>query len=296
MPELPEVECLVRYIRGGLPSAPVVGVSIEKPRIIRDDISMTPGTWGSRLHGMSLVTIGRRGKFLQFQFVSDQGETEMVAGHLGMTGRIFWDGGSGGNKHTHEAARLQFESGDDLVMVDPRTFGKLSFRDGMLESLAIDPVSPDWSGYRWPDAVRRSQTPVKNIIMNQKWVSGVGNIYASEALFDAGIHPLRRGSSLTGAEWKRLKVSLTRVLEKGIEKGASLKIDFSGRSPNRLFYFGVLESEKGSEKASLENEFMVYDRGGQECPQCGETLAVERISSRSSYFCPGCQPELGGRN
>lgn len=263
MPELPEVEVTRRAL---LPL--VRGRRIE--RIVHAD----PGRYRDteRAEGRRVLGIGRRGKFLLFEL---EGAWLLVV-HLGMSG------GFRLAKTPH--TRVVFELEDrTLYFHDPRRFGRIwaipeaeRCRVPLLCRLGPEPWDPAFTPeYLWR-RLKASRRPVKAILLDQTVVAGLGNIYADEALFRAGVRPTRRGHRIRRAEAERLHGAIPRVLEEAIQAGGSTLKDQSYRRPDdRIGYFQL--------------KLSVYGREGEPCPVCGTPIRRTVIQGRSAYYCPRCQ-------
>lgn len=276
MPELPEVEVLRRSL------APLVGEGIEGVEV-RDSRLREPvdETALRDLVGGRVERLGRRAKYLRIHLQRDDwsdGRTLVV--HLGMSGRlILVPGGAAEEPHQHVVIHLT--SGKELRFHDPRRFGLVfaTPTNGLdLEPhfvhLGIEPLSEDLSGASLESAAERRRGPVKSFLMDAAVVVGLGNIYATEALFRAGIHPTRSVARISEERWDRLADSIREVLRDAIAEGGTTLADFSD-GEGRSGYFQVSLS--------------VYGREGEPCPRCGRSLKRIVQSNRSTFYCPGCQ-------
>jgi formamidopyrimidine-DNA glycosylase len=275
MPELPEVEHAARTLRAWLGGRSIVRALAGDTRIFRGG---SPRDFERLLPGHRLERIDRRGKYLLLTFDGGLG----LLSHLGMTGK--WvrrtpEPSSGRRtvpRHSH--ARLVLDDGSALHYIDPRLFGQLSLvREGavmdhpVIRALGPDAIVDGIDASRLHAAFARSGRPVKVALLDQSVLAGVGNIYATEALFHAGIHPARPSKSLTPTETARLAVEIRAVLELSIARMVGEEIAY-------------LSQGRGA-----ENRFVIYDRAGTPCPRCGRTLHKTTIGGRTSAFCPGCQ-------
>ena len=275
MPELPEVEHAARTLRVWLGGRTIVRAVAADTRIFRGG---SPRDFERLLPGHRLERIDRRGKYLLLTFNGGLG----LLGHLGMTGR--WvrrapkpsSGRRAVPKHSH--ARLILDDESALHYVDPRLFGQLIVvAEGAVSELAViralgpDAVVDGVDAARLHAVLRRSARPIKVALLDQSVLAGVGNIYATEALFHAGIHPLRPSKSLDLEEVSRLAVEIRAVLDLAIAAMVGEEIAYL------------------SQGRGVENRFVIYDRAGAPCPRCGRTLDKLTIGGRTSAFCPGCQ-------
>ncbi len=277
MPELPEVETVVRGLR-----ASVVGDRIESVWIgPRHQPLKSPATEiASTLEGSRIQGVRRAGKHIIVDLEHDQSSqsaSQQVSKfnhwivHLGMTGQLVVTRPDAEiPKHTHLIARLG--SGRELRFTDPRMFGKLAvtheFDPGGIEPL-------DMTFEQFVPLFRKRKTPIKSALLNQQLLRGVGNIYADEALFRARVRPRRRAASLTRDELKRLYAAVRQVLEEAIAAGGSSVDDYVNAN---------------GERGLFQLQHRVYGREGERCLRCRKA-PVKRvvIAGRSSHYCPNCQ-------
>jgi formamidopyrimidine-DNA glycosylase len=270
MPELPEVETVVRDLRPVLVGRRISTVRVGKQKLRRPWQS----AWSRAVTGRRVEAIGRRGKWIRIDLFG--GQSLIV--HLGMTGRLtVVDADSAKTNHTH----LVFTLDDDreLRFRDVRRFGSADlFADRTAaEQFLNDRLGPepfDLAGDAFAAAVRSSIRCLKAILLDQAVVAGVGNIYADEACFRAGLHPARRGRTISAAECDRLRAAIVEVLHAAIAGRGSTIRDYVGGS-------GLMGTYQG--------EFRVYGRTGEPCPTCSATIDMIRLAGRSSHFCPNCQ-------
>jgi len=269
MPELPEVETTRRGLAPHLIGRTVVGLDIRQPRL-RWPI---PRTLRTRLPGQRIDDIERRAKYL---LVHTQAGSALL--HLGMSGSLrVLPASTPIGAHDHVDWRL--DSGRILRFTDPRRFGSQLWQPigkvhPLLAGLGPEPLADDFDGdHLWKRSRGRSAA-VKVFLMDQAIVVGVGNIYASEALFAAGIHPKRAAGSISRARCARLADEVKRVLSYAITRGGTTLRDFI--SPD-------------SEPGYFEQELFVYGREGQPCKVCGTPIKAVVLGQRSAYFCPHCQ-------
>ena len=269
MPELPEVETTRRGIAPHLLGQRVDRV-IVRDRRLRWPI---PEDLDARLSGQRILRVGRRAKYLLIRF---QAGTLIV--HLGMSGSLrLVDAGLPPAKHEH--VDLLLESGQALRYTDPRRFGALLWSDDplnhvLLASLGPEPLGEAFDGERLFRLSRGRSMAVKPFIMDNAVVVGVGNIYASEALFAAGIDPRRPAGSISRARYLKLAEAIKRILAMAIERGGTTLRDFVG-GDGKPGYF--------------QQELFVYGRGGEFCKSCGATLREIRLGQRASVYCGHCQ-------
>jgi formamidopyrimidine-DNA glycosylase len=277
VPELPEVELTRRHLDDAMSGRRLVRVSTTHPRTARHNAG-GPREVEERLEGRTVLGVGRKGKFIAAPL--DDGQT--LVAHLGMSGR-FSIGGPSDQVQAHTHFRVTLDNGVEVRFVDPRTFGFIAVvsPDEMTGS-GLSRVGPDaWETAPTAEdlarALARRTAPVKALLLDQVIVSGLGNIYADEALHLAGIHPLRPGGELTEADLERLLAAIQVVLGEALENG--------GTSLDDLAY--LLPDGRAGENL---DRLRVYGRTGLPCPECGALVERVVIRGRSSRFCPVCQP------
>jgi formamidopyrimidine-DNA glycosylase len=283
MPELPEVEC----VRRGLNRARITGPIVECWR--SDKLLRTGATWRDEqlegLPGAVPASWSRRGKFLVWRLDRSTGPLALVV-HLGMTGRLgIVDGNAAIEPHTH--VRLTFPDGRELRFVDPRRFGGVRagpwaevWQQPPLVDLGPEPLAPKFDGARLAQRAAHSRRALCDVLLDQRVVAGVGNIYAQEALHLAGLHPLLRADRLQPAAWDRLAAAVVTVLRQGVRNGGTTFRDYRNAS-----------GRAGRNQASLR----VYGRAGAPCRGCGETLRAYIHGGRSGAWCPACQRRPSSR-
>lgn len=270
MPELPEVETIVRDLAGLLPGAVIRAVEVVHADLVKgeDASAFAAGLRGARIEG-----VGRRAKNILLRL--DRG---LLVVNLGMTGRLLVRTPDD-PPPTHLGVRLTLEDGRELDYHDIRRFGELRryTPEGWArreEELGIEPLSDGFTGEYLYDLSRRSRVAVKTWLMDQRRVVGVGNIYASEALFRAAIDPRRPASTLSRGEAGRLRDAVQEVLREAIGFRGTTFLDYR---------------DARGERGEFAGRLRMYDREGEPCPGCGRP--VQRIvqGGRSTFFCPGCQ-------
>jgi len=280
MPELPEVETIVRALRqGGREGLPLPGRKIHSVRLLweRSLAEPAPADFYRRLPGQTIVDIKRRGKYIILQLDED-----VLLFHLRMSGDLRVEPGMNGQgqpvePRLHDRAVLTFEDGLHLAFNDPRKFGRIWLvgqPDTVLHDLGPEPLEADLTVedfYRKLQGVHRQ---VKPLLLDQGFLAGLGNIYTDEALHVAKIHPLQSSDSLTQDQAGQLLLAIRQVLEEGIRRsGASIDWVYRG--------------------GDFQNSFQVYQRTGQPCPVCGTPVARIVVGQRGTHFCPTCQSYLG---
>ena len=275
MPELPEVEITRRHIADVIDGRRFVDVQVAHPRTVRHN-GGDPAVVECRLVGRKVLAVNRHGKFLVVPL--DDGMT-MVA-HLGMSGRFAVGQTPEPEPHTHFKARL--DDGSTVRFVDPRTFGFIAvFDDEELGQSGLSRLGPDaWETPPTVDALMSSlegrTASIKALLLDQRPIAGLGNIYADEALHLARIDPRAPGGDLSGPEVEGLLQAIRLVLSGAIDAG--------GTSLDDLAY--LLPDGRAGE--NLE-KLQVYGRAGEPCFRCGEIIDRVVIRARSTHFCPGCQ-------
>lgn len=271
MPELPEVETVARGLRGRLVGRRVLGLQGHFPGVLR----VGAGIDVARA-GWTVESIARRGKLLLVQLSGDL----CLSVHLRMTGHLSVERPEVARRpHTHVTARL--DDGSELRFVDPRRFGhvQLSSREELaltpfLAGLGPEPFDLDADGLAGRLAAR--QGPLKSVLLDQRVVAGIGNIYADEILFAAGLHPRQPANGLLAPEIARLCTAMHRILEEAIEGGGSTIRDYR-----------MLDGRSGE----YQERHAVFGREGAPCPRCGAALRKTKLAGRGTHFCASCQPK-----
>lgn len=275
MPELPEVE----NVKLSLRSLGAVGQTFARVELLRKDLR-TPlkKELASKLPGQKILSLERRAKYLLFET-----RDYSLLSHLGMTGS--WRSHQGDlhrdeiQKHDHVI--WYFDSGLKLIYNDPRRFGIMELIDKRkrptwrwLKHLGVEPLSEEFNGDLLYRLTRKRKAPIKGFLMDQRHVVGVGNIYASEALFAAKIKPLRAAGRVTKSESDEIVKSIREILQRAIAAGGSTISDY------RNSY---------GESGAFQNHFSVYDRSKAPCFVCGKAIRSQVIAGRNTFWCPRCQ-------
>lgn len=275
MPELPEVETVCRGI------APlVIGATIEHVALYRADLRTPfPVNFATLLQGRQVMAVTRRAKYILIHL--DDGGVWLV--HLGMSGRVLLGESAQTPRDKHDHVEVMFSNGEKLRYQDPRRFGVMTHLHAlelhehpMLAHLGPEPLGDSFDATTLQHALKHKKVAIKLAIMQQEVVVGVGNIYASESLFRAGIHPQTPACEVALDALTRLVTAIKEVLVAAIQSGGSTLRDYV-RSDGGLGYF--------------QHEFAVYGRDGAPCVRCGSM--IERITQggRSTFYCPQCQPK-----
>ncbi len=270
MPELPEVETTLRGIRPYLEQRVVTAVGVQHPRL---RWPIPPGL-SRQLRGRRIHTIERRGKYLLLRFAHG---TLML--HLGMSGslRVVTCQEPRG---PYDHFELGLDTGDCLRLRDPRRFGAVlwtaddPYRHKLLASLGPEPLEPTVTGEYLFQRSRRRRRAVRDFLLDGRIIAGIGNIYANEALFQAGIDPRRPAGKIRRRRYTLLSKAIKKVLSQAITAGGTTLRDFRDSQGNPGYFQLALN---------------VYGRGGQPCRQCRRPLVQLRLGGRSAYYCRNCQ-------
>ncbi|WP_153111735.1 bifunctional DNA-formamidopyrimidine glycosylase/DNA-(apurinic or apyrimidinic site) lyase [Propionivibrio limicola] len=274
MPELPEVEVSRLGLLPHLPGQRLLNAIFRTPRL-RHPI---PPELATRLAGLHIDAIRRRGKYLLFDCESAHGGGWLIL-HLGMSGSLrLVAPGTPPQKHDH--VDLIFAS-TVLRLRDPRRFGTLVWHEGsrveshpLVAVLGTEPLSDGFGGDWLYDATRPRRGPIKTVLMDSHLIVGIGNIYAAESLFRAGISPLRPAHRISRKRCRALAEAIRATLTEAIAAGGSSVRDY-------------VHSDGGA--GSFQTSCAVYGRQGQPCPRCGAPVRMIRQAGRSTFYCPSCQ-------
>jgi formamidopyrimidine-DNA glycosylase len=285
MPELPEVETIVRDLRPQLTGRVVEAATAAVPGVLRYP---DPASFSARIAGRAMARVGRHGKFILIDLAgpgqappAEAGpDDELLVIHLGMTGRLgLAEPEAEAPPHTH--LRLRLSSGAELRMQDYRRFGRvlLGRREELLAARALPSLGPEpfeggLSLAELSATLRRSRRAVKALLLDQRAIAGLGNIYCDEACFRAGIRPTAIASRLGPERRRRLFEAIHEALAAAVDLRGTTFDDYRDA-------FG----EKGSNQHAL----LVYGRAGLPCVRCGRPLARTVVGGRTTVFCPGCQ-------
>jgi formamidopyrimidine-DNA glycosylase len=284
MPELPEVEVLARHLRPLICGKTIKGVTVRRARVLRPT---SPQTFRRSLVGAKFVSLARRGKYLLFQLRRRTGDEPLcLVGHLGMTGRIYL--APKDQPWPRHAAVVFALGGRDLIYEDMRYFGRMTLDQSAVAGLGPEPLDGGFSVGDFARRLKSSRQAIKIKLLDQGLVAGVGNIYASEALFRARIAPQRAANRLTLAQVHRLWRAIRVVLAEAIARGSTVPLNFGAGRTDGLFYFG---SATGAPDFHAER-LRVYDRAGQPCLNCHRPIKRIVQAARSTFYCPHCQKAL----
>lgn len=270
MPELPEVEHVVRALSPVITGRRILAAELKLKRIAPD---VSRPAFDRQLRNSLITAVGRRGKYILFQLESGT----VLATHLRMTGKFV-------SLSTDESlppyAHVVFYLDDErrLVFCDMRQFGRMRIYTKLpkeLQTLAPEPLSDDFTEDYFLETLARSRRPLKQLLLDQTRVLGLGNIYAVEALFLAGVNPMKAANKLSRPRGRKLYQAIRDVLREAIDAGSTLQIDLAGGNGS---YFGA-----------TERFWRVYERAGEACVRCGAKIRRVVQGGRSTYYCPKCQ-------
>jgi formamidopyrimidine-DNA glycosylase len=270
MPELPEVETTRRGLLPHVVGRRIRGVVVRNGALRWP----VPANLARTLRGEEVIDVRRRGKYLVF----DCRRGHLIV-HLGMSGRLtLVPENTPARRHDHIDVRFE---GDRLLrLTDPRRFGAMLWVRGkaeehaLLRELGLEPFDDAFTGAALHAKARGRRVAVKHFLMDAHVVTGVGNIYASESLFHAGIHPLRAAGRISRARWDRLAASVRATLERALAAGGTTLRDFASAEGHPGYF---------------QNECAVYGREGEPCRVCSSPIRAVRQGQRSTFYCPRCQ-------
>jgi formamidopyrimidine-DNA glycosylase len=277
MPELPEVEVIRLGLAEHIAGRRVAAVEVRHPRSVRRHVAGELD-FAARLRGRQILTARRRGKYLWLEL----GGGEALLAHLGMSGQMRIQP-PGAADETHLRVRMAFaDGGPELRFIDQRTFGGLSVEEvvaGLPTSvvhIARDPMDPCFDRDAVVAGMRRRRTGLKRALLDQTLVSGIGNIYADEALWRARLHGARPTATLTAAQGHALLRAVTEVITEALAAGGTS--------------FDALYVNINGASGYFDRSLVAYGQAGRPCPRCGTAIRRESFMNRSSYTCPQCQP------
>jgi formamidopyrimidine-DNA glycosylase len=277
MPELPEVETVVNGLRAPLVGRTITGVEVLWPRSVAP---LDPDVFAQRLTGQAITGVARRGKWIVIAL--NGGDTLLV--HLRMTGRLAVEPEACPDNR-HLRALFFLDDGRRLHFFDQRKFGRLQLTDDpedVLGKLGPEPLGDDLTAPRLEKMLARRRGRIKPLLLDQRFLAGLGNIYADEALWRARIHPLCRADSLSPAEVRRLHGAIQSVLRAAIASSGTTLPDEAFRRPD-------------GQSGEFAGQLAAYGRTGQPCPRCRTPIERISVSQRGTHFCPHCQ-YLGKEN
>ena len=272
MPELPEVETVARGLRASLVGRTVVGAEVRWARSV---VPPDPVAFGQRLTGRTVLDVGRRGKWVVIALGGD--DTLLV--HLRMSGRLVLESEVCLDDR-HLRVLLLLDDGRRLHFADQRKFGRMVLTTNpqdVLGDLGPEPLADDFTAARLGEMLARRRGRIKPLLLNQRFLAGMGNIYADESLWRAGVHPLRRADTLAPTEVRRLHQAIQAVLRAAIVSGGTTL-------PDRAY------QRANGRSGEFADRLAVYGREGQPCLRCGTSVERIRVSQRGTHFCAQCQP------
>jgi len=281
VPELPEIEVLARHLRPLLRGKMIRGVDVRRAKVLSP---VSPREFRRVLLGARFTSLSRRGKYLLFRLRSKaDGQSVTLLGHLGMTGRMFL-ARENERPQKHAAVVLDL-CGENFIYEDTRYFGRLTLDTKAIQKLGPEPLSDDFQPAKFRKALKRSRQAIKIKLLDQTFVAGIGNIYASEALFRARLSPRLAANRLTATQVKRLWRAVRGVLAEAIAGGSTVPLNFGAGKTDGLFYFGRAPGAPDF----YEERLRVYDRAGKPCPDCRRPIQRITQAARSTFYCPHCQ-------
>lgn len=270
MPELPEVETIARGLANAVAGKTVATVAVTLPKIA---IAPPGERFEEALAGDTIASVGRRGKYVVFELASGR----RLAVHLRMTGRLIVQGAEYPEPYPYTHVRLTFTDGTRLSFADVRQFGRMRLLpagDPWDADGGVEPLSEGFTSEAFVSMLDGRRTPIKSFLLDQSRIAGVGNIYACEALWEAGIRPSRPSHKISKPARRRLHGAVQNVLQRAIEaRGTSVDdyVDAEGL------------------KGGFQNQLAVYGRLGEPCPRCAKPIVRTVIGQRGTWWCRGCQ-------
>lgn len=280
MPELPEVEILARHLRPLLRGRTIRNVEVCRQRVLRPT---SAAQFKEALLGAKFRGLARRGKYLLFDMLGKNHSRFTLLGHLGMTGRMFL-APKKGPPARHAAVILDLGA-RKFIYSDTRYFGRLTLDTTAVNALGPEPLDESFTPRQFARELKKSRQPIKVKLLDQSLIAGIGNIYASEALFLARISPRLPANRLTRTQVQILCRAIRRVLNTAIQFGSTVPLNFNTPESDGLFYYG---SAADGEDFYAER-LRVYDRAGKPCLNCKTPLKRVVQAARSTFFCPRCQ-------
>jgi len=267
MPELPEVETIRLSLQC------IIGLKIDYIEVRRGDIIRQEDFPSGELHGQTITGIRRRGKYLALELAN--GLCMVV--HMGMSGRFYLQPEEEAIEVPHVHLIIHLENQMQLIYQDARRFGGVWLcRDpeSLFTHMGVEPLSKAFTAEYLAGITHNRKVAIKTLLLNQNLIAGIGNIYADEALFSAGIRGDRQAGSLLPGEIKRLRQAIIKVLRQSIKQRGTTFRDFR---------------DGFNRTGSFQESLQVYGKAQQTCPLCGNLILKEQIGGRSSHYCPQCQ-------
>jgi formamidopyrimidine-DNA glycosylase len=270
VPELPEVETIARGLANAVVGKTIASVTVTMPKIA---IAPDGESFEQALLGETIAAVGRRGKYVVFTLAS----ARRLVVHLRMTGRLIVQPAGYSEPYPYTHVLLAFSDGTRLAFADVRQFGRmrlLAAGDPWDADGGVEPLSEDFTSEAFVSMLDGRRTPIKAFLLDQSRIAGVGNIYACEALWEAGIRPSRPAHKISRPARRRLHGAVRNVLHRAIEaRGTSVDdyVDAEGL------------------RGGFQNQLAVYGRLGEPCPRCGKPIVRTVIGQRGTWWCRGCQ-------
>lgn len=273
MPELPEVENVVLGLKNLIKNYIITSVRIKEPRLIAfPELKQ----FKKQIKNRKISDITRRGKYILIHLEEDK----IMVIHLRMTGKLLVKSSNEPlKKHTHVIFNLDHNT--DLRFNNVRKFGRIYLIDddnyeaaGGLAELGPEPLASDFDFKDFEKLFKGRTVKIKSLLLNQKFIAGLGNIYTDEVLYRSGIHPGRKANTLNKEELKKLYENIRKILKLGIKYNGTTFSDYVNA-------FG--------EKGSFQEKLQVYQKEGQKCNKCGKIIVKDKVAGRSTYYCPNCQ-------
>ncbi|MCK8828537.1 bifunctional DNA-formamidopyrimidine glycosylase/DNA-(apurinic or apyrimidinic site) lyase [Natroniella acetigena] len=271
MPELPEVQTVVDTLQPLIIDQVITEVEVKNKKLIaKPEVD----EFKEVLQGSRIEQVSRRGKYIIIELDNDY----YLVTHLRMTGRfVYAEQDEPADKYDY--ILLKFAAGDQLRLGSKRKFTRTYLVNdlqeaGSLTKLGPEPLTAEFTVERFKEMIASRRGRIKPLLLNQRFLAGLGNIYVDESLYLSQIHPLRTADTLTESEIEKLYQAIRKVLSEGIEHRGTTKWDYVDAS---------------GQAGSYQNYLQVYDREGKECRRCGSSLQRIKVGGRSSYFCPDCQ-------
>jgi len=270
VPELPEVETIARGLAGAVAGKTVASVRVTLPRIV---VAPAGEDFAKALAAETITAVGRRGKYVVMELASGR----RLAVHLRMTGRLIVQPEGATEPYPHTHVLVTFTDGTRLAFADARTFGRmrlLAAGDAWDADGGIEPLSEGFTSEAFVSMLDGRRTPIKAFLLDQSRIAGVGNIYACEALWEAGIRPSRPSHSISKPARRRLHGAIRDVLQRAITaRGTSVDdyVDAEGL------------------RGGFQNQLAVYGRLGEPCHRCGKPIVRTVLGQRGTWWCRGCQ-------
>ncbi len=281
MPELPEVETIVRQLAPLVEGRRISRVEIFDPKLCEP---IPSAQLEHKLNGLHILKLGRRGKYFVFELgaIGDERPSSYLVLHLRMTGNLLYTRKASADEQPHLRAFLQLDDQAHLQFIDSRRFGRATLfisehdlSEYFEGRLGVEPLSNKFTPELLANLIEKSTRPIKSFLLDQSRIAGIGNIYANEALYRAKIHPAQPAGTVNTNEIQHLHTSIVESLRAGISAG--------GASIDSFRHY-----DGGS--GSMQNEFLVHNREGQACPRCRTEIVKIRLSGRGTYICNSCQP------